>query len=108
MTDATKDCTTCARIADPTDTLHCQPCVFFTDGRPPTNWVPVGMPQRAPIHPPSAPYTDTQRLDWMLPLVTLLDDPAQVGEARTMALSAALLAGKRGRDAIDYAMEGSP
>ena len=71
MVDVTRDCTTCARVADPTDTLHCQPCTFFTDGTPPTNWLPISLPQ-APAHPPSAPYTDTQRLDWMLPLVTLL------------------------------------
>lgn len=107
MTDVTRGCTTCARVADPTDTLHCQPCTFFTDGTPPTNWLPISLPQ-APAHPPSAPFTDTQRLEWLLPVMAAVDDPARVGDKRTVALSAAFVLGKSGREAIDFAMEGSP
>lgn len=105
-----RDCTNCARTADPTDPVHCGPCVFFPDARPPTNWLapaPVSS-ARAPIHPTSAPYTDTQRLEWMLPLVSTLDDPTGVGHKRTLALAAALQLGKTGRDAVDFALEGSP
>ena len=65
------------------------------------------MTSTAPIHPPSAPYTDTQRLEWLLPVMSLDDDPARVGDRRTIALAAAFMLGKTGRDAIDFAMEGS-
>ena len=58
--------------------------------------------------PVDTPVTDTQRLDWMLPLMSLADDPNNLGGPRTKALAAALVLGKTGRDAIDYAMEGSP
>lgn len=96
-----RDCTNCARDADPTDPVHCGPCVFFPDARPPTNWL-------APAPVQSSGYTDTQRLEWMLPLVSTLDDPTGVGHKRTLALAAALQLGKTGRDAVDFALEGSP
>lgn len=99
------DCTNCANFDKTHKNPVCDPCTFFTDGRAPTGW--AAMPQ-APIHGPTAPYTDSQRLDWMLPLVADVDDPAGVGDRRTAALSAAFLIGKSGRDAIDFAMEGSP
>lgn len=95
------DCNNCARGADPLDTVYCQPCAFFTDGRPPTNWVAIQI-----LSEPD--YTDTQRLEWMLPLMSVVDDPTGLGEKRTAALAAALMLGKNGRDAIDFAMEGSP
>lgn len=62
----------------------------------------------APHPGPTGPFTDTQRLDWMMPMMSLGDDPARVGNKRTVALASALVLGKTGRDAIDYAMEGSP
>lgn len=61
----------------------------------------------APAHSPSGPYTDTQRLDWLLPVMSMDADPARVGDKRTVALAAAFMLGKSGREAIDFAMEGS-
>jgi len=105
MAGTVKDCTNCANM----DRTHlnpvCDPCTFFTDGRAPTHWKAVLA--QAPTHPTSAPFTDTQRLEWLLPAMAALDDPQNVGNKRTVALSAAFMLGKSGRDAIDFAMEGS-
>ena len=101
-----RDCTNCANM----DVTHtnpvCEPCSYFTDGRAPTHWKAIVVAQ-APTHPTSAPFTDTQRLDWLLPVMAAIDDPAHVGDRRTVALSAAFMLGKSGREAIDFAMEGS-
>ena len=51
---------------------------------------------------------DQRRLEWILPLISLDSDPLGLGQKRTMALGAALMLGKTDRDAIDFAMEGSP
>lgn len=106
MAGTVKDCTNCANM----DVTHknpvCDPCSFFTDGRAPTHWKAVEAP--APTHLTSAPFTDTQRLEWLLPVMAAVDDPARVGDKRTVALSAAFVLGKSGREAIDFAMEGSP
>ena len=51
---------------------------------------------------------DQRRLEWLLPVIGTAGDTDRVGNARTMALGAALMLGKTGRDAIDFAMEGSP
>lgn len=53
-------------------------------------------------------HDDQKRLEWLFPVLTKLDDPAGIGGPRTAALGAALMLGKTGRDALDYAMEGSP
>ena len=98
MTD--RSCMTCVRADKPISDPTCEAC--WSAGVFPQRWEP-GPPQ-----PVGTPVTDTQRLDWLLPLVTVLDDPTNVGGPRTQALAAALVLGKTGRDAIDYAMEGSP
>ena len=51
---------------------------------------------------------DTARIDWLIPVIATVNGQAEVGRARTLALAAALLVGLAGRDAIDYAREGSP
>lgn len=51
---------------------------------------------------------DQRRIDWLLPVICLEDDAGGVGRPRTLALAAALMLGLVGRDAIDYAREGSP
>lgn len=56
---------------------------------------------------PTGP-TDTQRLEWVLPLLSLDDGDGAPGNRRTVALASALVLGKSGRDAIDFAMEGFP
>ena len=103
-----RDCTNCGnfdKAAAPGNPGPCGPCVFSVGGaQPPSQWVAA----QAPSAPTNAPFTDTQRLDWMLPLMSLQDDRENVGDKRTVALSAALVLGKSGRDAIDFAMEGSP
>ena len=63
--------------------------------------------------PPPTPSTeellaDQRRLEWLLTVMSLEDDQGEVGGPRTAALGAALMLGKTGRDAIDFAMEGSP
>ena len=100
------DCNNCANFEKVHKNPVCDPCTFFTDGRTPTHWKAIQA--LAPIHGPTAPYTDTQRLNWMLTMMSLGDDPANVGDKRTAALAATILLGKQGRDAIDFAMEGSP
>jgi hypothetical protein len=95
-----RSCTTCVRADKPISDPVCAPCWSAGGGARP-QWKPWPQPVIAPV-------TDTQRLDWLLPLVTVLDDPNNLGGPRTKALAAALVLGKSGRDAIDYAMEGSP
>lgn len=51
---------------------------------------------------------DQRRIDWLIPVIATVEGQAEVGRARTEALGAALLVGLVGRDAIDFAMEGSP
>lgn len=102
-----RDCTNCANMDAAHPNPVCEPCSHFTDGRAPTHWKAIVVAQ-APAHPPSAPFTDTQRLEWLLPVMAAVDDPARVGDKRTVALSAAFVLGKSGREAIDFAMEGSP
>lgn len=76
-----RDCTNCANMDATHPNPVCEPCSYFTD---------------------------TQRLEWLLPVMAAVDDPARVGDKRTVALSAAFVLGKSGREAIDFAMEGSP
>lgn len=92
MSDVLRECATCTRANQPIDHPTCAAC--WSKGT------------SLPLWEPESP--DTQRLNWLLPLVTVLDDPTNVGGPRTQALAAALMLGKSGRDAIDYAMEGSP
>lgn len=47
--------------------------------------------------------TDTQRLDWLLPIVSGEDN--QISTQRTIALALMLVNGLEGRPAIDKAME---
>ena len=47
--------------------------------------------------------TDTQRLDWLMPVVS--GEDGQVATQRTIALGLMLLSGLEGRAAIDKAME---
>lgn len=98
------DCTNCANFDKTHKNPVCEPCTFFTDGRNPTGWAAT----QASSSVGSSDYTDTQRLEWLLPVVAALDDPQSVGNKRTVALAAAFMLGKSGRGAIDYAMEGSP
>lgn len=99
-----KDCTNCANMDITHTNPVCEPCAYFTDGRAPTHWKAIEV---VPAHPTSAPFTDRQRLEWLLPLIAQVDDPARVGDKRTVALSAAFMLGKSGREAIDFAIEGS-
>lgn len=46
-------------------------------------------------------YTDTQRLDWVMDILSLTENN---GDAKAMRLCAAVMLGKQGRDAIDTAM----
>lgn len=89
-------CTTCLHLDEPSDGPHCGPCDRYV------NFEPIDPPQR------SAPYTDTQRINWLMPLLSLGDDPQRPAGRRTAALAAAYQIGKAGREAIDFAMEGSP
>lgn len=93
-------CNTCAPRALPGDGPICGPCVFSED-KPPTNWAALEANS-------SDPLADQRRLEWLLPVMSLAGDQANVGVARTLALGAALMLGKTDRDAIDFAMEGSP
>lgn len=94
-------CSACVHMGQPGTGPNCGPCQWPHD--------PAERPSGfVPIHPPSAPFTDTQRLEWLLPVMAALDDPANVGNKRTVALASAFMLGKSGRDAIDFAMEGSP
>ena len=104
-------CSACVHMDQPGTGPNCGPCQWPLDpAERPSGFVPTQAKPlaQAPIHPPSAPFTDTQRLDWLLPVMAALDDPAHVGDKRTVALSAAFMLGKSGREAIDFAMEGSP
>lgn len=89
-----KDCTTCRHE--------------FSDLRDPCSrrssfelWEP-GRPATGDL------LADQRRLEWLLTVMSLEDDQGKVGGPRTAALAAALMLGKTGRDAIDFAMEGSP
>lgn len=46
-------------------------------------------------------HPDTERLDWVLPILSLADGPTDL---RALKLGAALVLGKTGRDAIAEAM----
>lgn len=48
--------------------------------------------------------TDTERLEWMMPIMQLAE-PEGVADYRTMLLFGAITLGKQGREAIDAAME---
>ena len=97
MISEVRTCVTCARgdarITDST----CSACFAFDA------WTPEVATVSA-----DTLLADQRRLEWILPVMSLSSDPASVGHARTMALGAALMLGKTDRDAIDFAMEGSP
>ena len=93
-------CNTCAHQALPGDGPICGPCVF-SENKPPTNWAARETNGGDPI-------ADQRRLEWLLPVIGTAGDTDRVGNARTLALGAALMLGKTDRDAIDFAMEGSP
>jgi hypothetical protein len=67
-----------------------------------TQW--AARPEDADLPPP---VTDTTRLEWLLPVLELAPADADLSNQRSMALAAALMMGKSGRDALDFAMEGS-
>lgn len=86
-------CNTCAFSERPGGEFPCHSC---EPGERASGWTdPVLL-------------ADQRRLQWLLPVIGTAGDPDHVGNARTMALGAALMLGKTDRDAIDFAMEGSP
>lgn len=97
-----KGCTNCGHIDAGKEV--CDPCEFYPreNGRPPTRWVAMQGPDTSVG---DALQADRRRLEWLIPVI---DDSDAAGGPRTMALGAALMVGKTGRDAIDYAMEGCP
>lgn len=76
-----------------------QPCRGCSNG---SGWTPF------PAAASEGLRADQRRLEWLLPVIGTAGDTDRVGNARTMALGAALMLGKTDRDAIDFAMEGSP
>ena len=97
MTEAARGCTTCAWGAAPSNAEPCCGCKGFA------LWEPDNDAASA-----QALIADQRRLEWLLTVMSLDDDPKGLGGHRTVALGAALMLGKTGRDAVDYAMEGSP
>ena len=62
------------------------------------------IPKPFPTSPAGrAEPTDTQRLDWLMPVIS--GDDNQLATQRTIALGLMLLNGLEGRAAIDKAME---
>jgi len=55
---------------------------------------------------PPGPTTETERLDWLLPIITGVNTPEI--DKRTAAIGACLIAGLDGRDALDRAMGLAP
>ena len=53
-------------------------------------------------------HDDQKRLEWCMVILELTEAPPNVADHRVAAMAAALMLGKTGRDALDYAMEGSP
>ena len=98
----TRTCESCAHIEVAPGAEPCATCVSGV-GFP--GWTPA-VERRVDAH--QRLLDDQKRLEWLFPVLTKLDDPTGIGGPRTAALGAALMLGKTGRDALDYAMEGSP
>lgn len=52
------------------------------------------------------PRTDTERLEWVMDVLSLGDDTK--ADRKAVVLGGAILQGKTGRDAIDSAMDAMP
>lgn len=102
------DQTWCARCANlDANATVCGPCEFppkREDGTrdPPTRWVAMQGPDTTVG---DALQADQRRLEWLIPVI---DDSDAAGGPRTIALGAALMLGKAGRDALDFAMKACP
>jgi hypothetical protein len=49
--------------------------------------------------------SDTERVDWLLAVLSADDCDPKIADARAILLGAAIMLGKKGREAIDTAME---